>query len=267
MRQEFPISAHYVKNSLNLGKIAQRSTELQLYRKERNVLVYRLSETQYVCAYAFGVVLFFGQIDKKEMAKQIRFFSRSGEEEVGIILAESISEDYQVIIDSEMAESVEFDHVRLRSLNVDRLLMAFHTVAQSVAIDFLDRQVEDAMARFERIHFSLSQKGSLIATTKEVLQTIGMRGNIVNLVVGQLSLLDKPDIAWEDREAEALIINLRKNFELDDRFNSLKFKLEFIEDSSELILDILQHRRANLLEITIIVLIVFEIFMVFTGWW
>lgn len=263
MRQEFSISAHYVKNSLNLAKITQRSVDLQLYRKERNALIYRLSETQYVCAYAFGVVLFFGQIDRKEMGRQLRSFSRSGEEEVGIVLAETPSEDYLVIIDSDMPESVEFDDVRLKSLNIDRLLMVFHTVAQSVAIDFLDRQVEDAMQRFERIHLNLSKRGTLVATTKEVLQTIGMRGNIVNLVVGQLSLLDKPDIAWEDKEAETLIINLRKNFELDDRFNSLKFKLEFIEDSSELILDILQHRRANFLEITVIMLIAFEIVMAF----
>ncbi len=263
MRQEYAISAHYVKNSLNLAKIAQRSTDLQLYRKERNALIYRLSETQYVAAYAFGVVLFFGKIDRKEMGRQIRFFSRSGEEEVGIILAETPSEEYLVIIEPETPESVEFDDVRLKSLNIDRLLLVFHTVAQSVAIDFLDRQVEDAMQRFERIHFNLSKRGSLVATTKEVLQTIGMRGNIVNLVVGQLSLLDKPDIAWEDKEAETLIINLRKNFELDDRFNSLKFKLEFIEDSSELILDILQHRRANLLEITVVLLILFEIIMAF----
>src|SRR3989338_6574686 len=263
MPHEFLISAHYVKNSFNIAKIAKQAGDLVLYRKERTVLVYKISETQYVCAYVFGVVLFFGVTDRKEVGKIIRQFSRSGEEEAGIILADTPSDDYPVIIDQTQPESVEFEHVRLKGLNVDRLLMVFHVVAQSVAIDFLDRTVEEAMQKFERIHLNLSKHGSLVATSKEILQTIGMRGNIVNLVVGQLSLLDKPDIAWEDKDAEILIVKLRKMFELDDRFKSLQFKLEFIEDSSELVLDMLQHRRANLLEITVIVLIAFEIVMAF----
>ena len=261
MQQAFTLSEHYVKNSLNIAKLASRFPDLQLYRKERNVLVFRISETQYICAYAFGVALFFGINDKKEIGKFIRQFAKSGEEEVGIILADTPSEDYPVIIDSDAPEAVEFDNVRLRNLNIDRLLAVFHVIAQSVAIDFLDHQVEEAMQKFERIHLSLSQKGTLTVTPKEVIKTIGMRGNIVNLVVGQLSLLDKPDIAWEDKDVENLVISMRKMFELDDRFKSLEFKLEFIEDSSEIILDILQHRRANMLEITVIVLIAFEIIM------
>ncbi len=258
MQQEFSLSAHYVKNSLNIAKLAGRFPDLQLYRKERNVLVFRMSETQYICAYAFGVALFFGITDKKEISKFIRQFAKSGEEEAGIIVAATPSEEYPVIIDSDAPEAVEFDNVRLRNLNVDRLLTVFHVIAQSVAIDYLDHQVEEAMQKFERIHLSLSQKGQLTVNTKEVIKTIGMRGNIVNLVVGQLSLLDKPDIAWEDKEVENLVVSMRKMFELDDRFKSLQFKLEFIEDSSEIILDILQHRRANMLELTVIALIVAE---------
>jgi uncharacterized Rmd1/YagE family protein len=97
------------------------------------------------------------------------------------------------------------------------------------------------------------------------MKTIGMSGNIVNFIVGQLSLLDKPDIAWEDKDAEALFINLRKMFELEDRFSTIRFKLTFIQDSSELMLDSLQHRRSELLELTIIGLIVFEIVMALLG--
>ncbi|MEY4744389.1 MAG: hypothetical protein RL272_334 [Candidatus Parcubacteria bacterium] len=263
METRYSLSAHYIKHSLNLAKVEQKNTDLVLWRKERNLLVYKHSETQYICVYSFGVVTIFGIEDKKEKDKLLRRFAKGGEEEPGVALAGLPTEDYPVIVDHEAPEAVEFNVVRLKHLSVDKLLLVFHVIAQSVAIDFLENQVEETLQRFEKIHMNLAKKGLLIATSREVMKTIGFSGNIVNFIVGQLSLLDKPDIAWEDRDAESLFINLRKMFELEDRFSTIRFKLTFIQDSSELVLDSLNHRRSELLELTVILLIVFEIVMAF----
>ncbi len=263
MEQRYSLSAHYIKHSLNLAKVEQRISSVPLWRKERNLLVYKVSETQYFCVYSFGVVTVFGIDDKKEVARYLKLISRQGEDEPGVTLAGLPTEDYPIIIDADAAESVEFNSVRLKHLSVEKLLLVFHVVAQSVAIDFLEQQVEESLQRFEKIHLSLAKKGLLIATARDVMKTIGMSGNIVNFIVGQLSLLDKPDIAWEDKDAETLFINLRKMFELEDRFSTIRFKLTFIQDSSELMLDTLQHRRTETLEIIVVVLILFEIVMAF----
>ncbi len=259
MQQRFSLSAHYIKPSLNLAKIEQKAAELTLYRKERNLLVYRISETQYLCVYSFGVVTVFGIDDHREAAKYLKLFARGGEEEPGVRMLEALTDEYPVIVDPNGSESVEFELVRIKQFSIEKLLLIMHVLAQSVAIDFLEHQVEETLQRFERIHLNLAEKGLLIATPREVMKTIGMSGNIVNFIVGQLSLLDKPDILWEDKDAEALFISMRKMFELEDRFSTLRFKLTFIQDSSELMLDALHHRRSELLEITVIVLIVVEI--------
>ena len=261
MEHRYSLSAHYIKHSLNLAKVEQRLAGTTLWRKERNLLVYKVSETQYFCVYSFGVVTVFGLDDKKEVSKYLKLVSRLGEEEPGVTMIGLPTEDYPVIIDPDQSESVEFNTVRLKHLSIEKLLLISHVVAQSVAIDFLEQQVEESLQRFEKIHLNLAKKGLLIATASDVMKTIGMSGNIVNFIVGQLSLLDKPDIAWEDKEAETLFINLRKMFELEDRFTTIRFKLTFIQDSSELMLDMLQHRRAQMLEITVVVLILFEIIM------
>lgn len=261
METRYSLSAHYIKHSLNLAKVEQKNTDLVLWRKERNMLVYKQSETQFICVYSFGVVTVFGIDDKKEREKLLRRFAKGGEEEPGVALAGLPTEEYPIIIDRDAPESVEFNAVRLKHLTIEKLLLVFHVIAQSVAFDFLEGQVEETLQRFEKIHLNLARKGLLTATSREVMKTIGMSGNIVNFIVGQLSLLDKPDIAWEDKDAEALFINLRKMFELEDRFSTIRFKLTFIQDSSELMLDSLNHRRSELLELTIILLIVFEIVM------
>lgn len=261
METRYSLSAHYIKHSLNLAKVEAKNPDLVLWRKERNLLVFKHSETQHICVYSFGVVTLFGIDDRKERDRLLKRFSKLGEDEPGVTLAGLPVEEYGVVIDPDLPESVEFNLVRLKNLAIEKLLLVYHVVAQSVAIDFLENQVEESLQRFEKIHINLATKGTLIATPREVMKTIGMSGNIVNFIVGQLSLLDKPDIAWEDKEAETLFINMRKMFELDDRFSTIRFKLTFIQDSSELMLDTLQHRRAEILEMTVILLIVFEIVM------
>jgi uncharacterized Rmd1/YagE family protein len=152
--------------------------------------------------------------------------------------------------------------VRLRQPAIERLMLVFHVLAQSVAIDFLDRSVEEIMSHFERIHQNLAQKGRLVATRREVLKMIGTSGNMVNFIVGQLSLLDKPDITWEEKEAESLFSSLRKMFELADRFETLRFKITHVQDTSELLLDLLHTRRAEFTEIIIILLFIIDILLI-----
>lgn len=265
MEHQYSLTAHYIKHSLNLAKCQAKNPDLTLWRKERNLLVYKISETQYLCVYSFGVVTMFGVDDRKEKDRLLKRFARLGEEEPGVAMDGLPTEEYPVVIDPSVPESAEFNVLRLKHLSIDKLLLVFHVIAQSVAIDFLEQQVEETLQRFEKIHMNLAKKGLLIATARDVMKTIGTSGNIVNFIVGQLSLLDKPDIAWEDKDAEVLFINLRKMFELEDRFSTIRFKLTFIQDSSELMLDTLQHRRAEFLELTIIGLIVFEIVMALFG--
>ncbi len=262
--QKYPLSAHYVKNSLNLAKIEQKNADLPLFtlfRKERNLLVYKSSDSQYVCVYSFGVVVVCGIEDKKEIGKLIRRFAYGDEEQSKV--NKVMPEEYSIVIDPDQPETVEFDYTRLKQLSPEKLLLIFHVVAQSVAIDYLEGHVLETLQRFEGFHNEMEQKGKLVAKAADVIKILGGSGNTVYFIINRLSLLDKPDITWEDKEAELLFTNLRKMFELDDRFIALRFKLQYIQDSSETILEALHTRRAEFLEIIVIVLILIEIiFMV-----
>jgi len=265
--QRYPLSAHYLKTSLNLAKIEQKNADLPLFtlfRKERNALIYKLSDTQYVAIYSFGVVTVFGIDDKKEIGKLLKRCA-VGDEESAAIEVKPISEEYAIVIDAEQPESVEFDFTRLKQLTVEKLILVFHVVAQSVAIDFLENQVQESMQDIERIHGSLATKGSLATNGKSILKMVGKNGNIIHFIINRLSLLDKPDITWEDKEAETLFTGLRKMFELDDRFSAMRYKLEFIHDSSETMMTALHTKRAELMELTVILLIAIEIIMFLPG--
>jgi len=268
MTGNITVSAHYLRNSLDLAKIEQKNADLPLFplvRKERHVLVYQPSEKQYVCVYSFGVVTLCGIEDKKEIGKLLKRFAYGEEIEDAKAARALPEEDYAIVIDPDQPETAEFDYVRLKQLTLEKLLLVFHMLAQSVAIDFIESRVHETMRAIERINDNLEKRGTLATDTKSILKTVGMSGHMVHFMVDRLSLLDKPDITWEDKEAELLFVNLRRMFELDDRFSTLRFKLEFIKDSSETMLNAISARKAEFLEWIIILLFIAEIAFALVG--
>jgi uncharacterized Rmd1/YagE family protein len=74
-----------------------------------------------------------------------------------------------------------------------------------------------------------------------------------------LHLLDKPDATWEDPAMDRIYADLRAEFDLIDRYESLTSKLKGVQEALELILDVARDQRLVLLETAIVLLIVFEI--------
>lgn len=261
MANKHQVIAHYVKQGLNLARVEQQCRELNLYRKERNTLVYRLSETQYLAVYSFGAMVTYDVRDHKDRVRYMKMILRGGDGDGAITVENALTDDYDVIIGEDQADAVEFDQVRLRGFSLEKLLIIFHVLAQSVAIDFLERQVEESLVKFDKMNVALSHRGRVEAAPKEIMKTIGASGSTMNFVIGKLSLLDKPETTWDDKEVESLFHGLRKMYELDERFKALGFKLSFIQDNSARMMGILDTRRAAILEWIIILLIAFEIVM------
>jgi uncharacterized Rmd1/YagE family protein len=264
MENRHSCSAYYLGPSLNLAKIEQSCREFTLYRRERNSLIYKLSEEQFVSVHSFGVVVTF-DVSKDDRTRYLdRIAACLHEEGEATLKTESaLSDDCDIVIDETQADAVEFSQIRLHALDLEKVFIIMSVLAQSVAIDSLERQVEEHLQKFEKLNVSLTRQGRVAAPAREVMMAIGSSSSMMSLVIGKLSLLDKPDVAWEDREAEALFINLRKMYELGERFEAIKFKLDFIRESSGNLLNMLQNRHANLLEWIIILLFVYEIAMAF----
>ncbi|MFC1703042.1 RMD1 family protein [Patescibacteria group bacterium] len=253
--------ARYVKTPLNLAKISQIKAKIPLVEQERNLLVFKPDEERFVCVYGYGVMAFFGFEDDAQIAEFTDMVTDAdGGEPAEIDKEIDIEPDrHEIIIDPTLPEAVEFDFVRIQDLELDKLLLICDVAAQSIMVDYLDARVETILVQFEQIHSKLARTGRLFVRTRKIMKMIGRNSTIINFVVGKLSFLDKPDITWEEKEYEVLYTKLRKEFELDDRSRALKFRLEFVKDSSELVLDMLSTRRSEFLELTIIILIAVEL--------
>lgn len=133
------------------------------------------------------------------------------------------------------------------------------TVAQSAAAEYYERIVDEMFGRTAEWVDGLERRGTVAMSVRPLHRFIGHAVGIRSEVITVLHLLDKPDETWDDPSMDAIYDDLRDEFDLGDRHDSLEHKLKNVQESLELILDVARDRRLFLMEAGIVALIVIEI--------
>lgn len=133
------------------------------------------------------------------------------------------------------------------------------TVAQSAAMEYYEQIVDSLHLRMSVLVDRLEKKGSVAVNTRPLHRFIGEAISVRSEVLGVLHLLDKPDATWDDPAMDAIYQELKDEFDLVDRYEALESKLRTVQEALELILDVARDFRLVVLEVSIVVLIVFEI--------
>jgi len=141
----------------------------------------------------------------------------------------------------------------------DRAVVVAHTVAQSAALEYYERIVDDFFARTDELVDRLERRGTVSLRTRPLHRFIGAAVGARNEVLAVLHLLDKPDETWDDPAIDRIYDDLRAEFDLADRFQALELKLRSVQESLELVLDVARDRRVFLLEIAVVVLFLLEL--------
>jgi uncharacterized Rmd1/YagE family protein len=145
------------------------------------------------------------------------------------------------------------------SLTPARIATVALIVAQSAAMEYYERLVDDLFARTDSLVASLERRGTVSVRTRRMHRFIGEAIGTRNEVLSVLHLLDKPDEIWDDPELDRIYDDLRREFDLLDRYQALERKLRGIQEALELVLDVARERRMWLLETSIAILILVEL--------
>jgi uncharacterized Rmd1/YagE family protein len=147
------------------------------------------------------------------------------------------------------------------ALSPGRAAVVALIVAQSAAMEYYERIVEELFSRTHALVEPLEKHGSVPLRTRRLHQFIGQAIATRSEVFTVLTLLDKPDATWDDPALDRIYDDLRAEFDLIDRYGSLEQKLRSVQEALELVLDVARDRRMWLLELFIGVLIVFEVLL------
>jgi uncharacterized Rmd1/YagE family protein len=153
----------------------------------------------------------------------------------------------------------------LDELTPERAEVVAFTFAQSAAMEYYERIVDQMFAETDRLVDKLEKEGTMPVFTGKLHKFIGAAIGTRSEVLSVLHLFDKPDAAWDDPIAEKVYEELRAEFDLVDRHQSLELKLRSVQDALELVTDIARDKRLVSLEVSIVLLILLEIVLRFLG--
>ena len=215
---------------------------------------YGKNETLHAVLAPFGVLTLIAD-EKKEILNALALLRISLDTE------NMITQDYPIHIDPNLTSPfiVTNESILLREASTLNLNIIALAISQSVGLERYEKRLDTLFSQSRRIvesihTFSIGRRSHLMQFAKRLALT---RHDMVS----NLLLLDKPNILWDNEEAEALYTRLAFILELYDRHEIALSKLSQIKEDVMLVMDIINHKKSEFLEWIIIVLIGVEIVM------
>ena len=137
--------------------------------------------------------------------------------------------------------------------------------SQSVALDRYAEITEELLIETNKHTLFLEEKGTLDISGNKLKRFIGKILNIKNKISENLYIFDSPEITWDNEQLNRLNQDLKRTFDLQDRYRLIHDRIEIIKDNLELFKDIMDHKESSRLEWIIIILIVIEVVDMFIG--
>jgi required for meiotic nuclear division protein 1 len=174
---------------------------------------------------------------------------------------EFVEDDFALIINPQSPQKIKFASVTLPSWDIHKIHIICTILAKSSALEIIENNVDQTARTSEDLTRHMSFWSTLLRSTliKTLLDMLYIRHKTTT----QLALLAEPELTWENEEANKIYTELLENFDIVSRLDRIEKILEVSSSVSQLQLDLINVRRSELLEMTIIVLIVLEIFRTF----
>lgn len=263
--QQYCFIAFALNGELDLNRLAGRLGIDRKYRWEEpmrlNPVTFTPSasgDSVWVYLYYFGGLVFLNCSDDV-MARCIEGFKQHIEQ-----LKEQpqlrFREDYLLEIAPSAERAISNDSAVLPAFKQELLEIICFTVAKSVALEQIEERVDTVFDEMGVMINRLGQ-GLLELPDKQLARLASTILNFKYTSIAHIMVLDKPEITWDNDEADRFYLTLSNLFELRTRYQEIKHKSETLLDVTDVFSSLSHARRSARLEWIIILLIAFDIIM------
>ena len=228
------------------------------------------TEPRYVAIYRFGSVVFFN-LTTKESSRLLEQIKKHSVDPIATGFERR--EHFEVALQPQLETAtgkIAPDRAMVRELDMNTVGIVSNIMGQTVALDWHNDTVDELLAKFSSVNSSVERTGSFTSIERHTLFQVVARNNSLFIdMVGKLGIKDRSDTAWHLSQYEQLHEDMRKEFDLDERFRNVEFKLDLIQQNAKFFLEVLHAQKSNTLEWVIIVLISFEcalMILEMSGW-
>eukprot|EP00878_Enallax_costatus_P003261 GHUV01003464.1.p1 GENE.GHUV01003464.1~~GHUV01003464.1.p1 ORF type:complete len:560 (+),score=138.66 GHUV01003464.1:1567-3246(+) len=281
-QQEFPVYACHLAAEIDIQQFVAKN---QMYIKDKypstkdNVMIEAAIESddvvfmgersnqsqpgkQIMVVYKYGSVVFFnmrkGTIDKWRERLQPFMHQKSMKE------FKVWNEEAKLVIDPGLDSwsRLEPDKIVVQTLDAANARVISNVLGQSVALDSYNVKVDDAIHQFTPYLSKVAEEGeSSDIKDMELLKLIADNSLLYTDVVTKIGLLDISQTAWTQDKYHDLWTALRKDYELDRRFDAINRKLGPLIENAKFLLELRAEQKSSDAEKIIIVLIMLEVLL------
>jgi uncharacterized Rmd1/YagE family protein len=222
-------------------------------------LAFRVGASGFAVLFRYGVVVLVGlsPIEEDEVLRgigprAISPYAKIEDEAATIEIAPD--RDDQVVTGGPIA---------VKDLTSPRLLVVADVLAKNVALVRDEREVNQVLELTEPFASRLAATGRAPFNRRNMLRLIGQTLIVQQRISGRVAVEEKPDVLWDRSDLERLYARLQDEYELKERANALRHKLDVIQETTRALTDIIDTERSIRLEAIIVVLIAVEILIAF----
>src|ERR1700748_2397530 len=250
------VLSYQIADSIDI-KTFKTAFKAELYFNDTDELFYIVNEGQYIYVFKYGVVCFLNcdAIKISEFLRLISAYCRNK-------FDESLEEEFKIQINS-AKNKIGFNSIEIIGADIEVLRLIMLNVSQSVALDYYHEQTTKLMEETNHQTQMLEAKGRLDISGINLKKYIGRTLVLKNRIAENLYIFDSPPETWDDENLNKIYIDLKRTFDLQDRFREIQEGLNIVKDNLELFKDLLQYRNSFRLELVIIILILVEVLNIF----
>ena len=261
---ETEFKAIVLSNEINLNKISQHfGSNRKLKWEEYLILkgtelqgIVREIEMKRVYLFHFGSIVFLN-FQYHEIMDVINYLKTI---ENGIHDTNTFKyvDEYKIEINSESESAINNDYMVTKEIAEYQFDIVSTVLAKSVALEKIESDISRVLDEIEEVVNNL-YRGELTVSDEKLAK---MSASILEFKLSTISyvmLLDKPAITWNNEGASELFDELTILFELTDRYEKLRHKIDTLMDIIEVFSGLAHSKRGTRLEWAVIILIGIEI--------
>jgi uncharacterized Rmd1/YagE family protein len=255
MQSSFELNAYHFSKRIHLKNVSL-GDQLKIRLHTPYELILEKGNDQFILLYNFGSIVFVN-LQKAEKDELLKTLSSV----FALNLNAFKYDDYTIEIntDSPVAHRLDFNKLVTQKFDFEAIRVMALLVGQSVALDYYQSVTVDLLADTKDISEELRIHGKSSRNIKSLVKYMGACMSTKQSLTDDLYIYDEPDETWDNQNLSKLFEEARRHLEIQSRFKSIYYDLDLIQQSSEMVADLIQIRKQNVLELTIIGLIAFEV--------
>ena len=246
------VISYQVADSIDL-KLFKTAFTAELYYSDSEELFYKTAQDKFIYVFKYGVVCFMNY-DAIGIAAFLQLITPYCKNRFD----ENLSEEF--IVETGAKENkIGYSKIEVAGSNIEVLRLVMLNVSQSVALDYYYELTSKLLDETNYHTQYLERRGKLRITGKKLTRYIGKTLLLKNRILENLYIFDSPPETWEDESLNKIDMDLKRTFDIQERFRNIYESLRIVKENLELFKDILQYRNSNFLEWIVIILIAVEV--------